>query len=139
MLVTLRKHYGRTVADVVLKDPSYIMWALGQPRPDDRLTAFRHEALRLIGIFDQKPFTCKCNRCSHWTATRCTIYKDNPRPMFWCSGCDPLSAGASARHLRNIRSYWDAFLYLHGAMMRYFSIGKLAKAKGMPDRMTGGG
>ena len=108
MIVSFGKHCGRTAEEVILKDPAYVSWAMNQPEPGERLAAFCEEVSWLIGIFDRKPFVQKCTNCPR-PATRCTLYKDSPQPMFWCDQCNPYTAGASPGRLRDVRSYWDAY------------------------------
>ena len=108
MIVLFGRHWGRTVEEVVLKDPCYISWAMNQREPDERFAAFCEEASRLIGIFDWMPFIQKCNSCDR-VATRCTLYRNSPRPVFWCDQCNPSTAGASPGNLWEVRSYWDAY------------------------------
>src|SRR5690348_4053546 len=109
MLVTFGKHQGRTVEELVLKEPDYVVWMLMQPNPAGAMARTCHEARRLIGVFDDKPFLGPCSgRDCPRPATRCSVYGQNIQPVCWCDDCDPYSMGASQGRLQIITGYGDA-------------------------------
>jgi len=129
------QHRFDTVAEVMLKNPSYIAWMFEQENPQGRLAEVIPEALRLIDKFDAMPFQTKCSQCQR-PATRCSVYGSNLQPMFWCGECSPYSAGASPGKLQVIETYRDALLHARTycsdrqpAMKRL--VEHLARAKGL--------
>jgi hypothetical protein len=73
----------------MLKDPSYIEWILNEPDPNGWLIPARQEVLRVINIFDRKPFLRKCTGCKEKLAIRASLCDDNPIPWWWCNECAP--------------------------------------------------
>lgn len=141
MILTVGKHRGKSVEEVVLKDPSYIAWMLSQADPSEALAQACDEARQLIGTFNGKPFVKKCSGdgCDEM-ATRCTVYGPNVNPWYWCDKCDPYAAGATRGNLSEIRTYWDAIQHVnfHGDGRKSsleVLIRNLARAKGLPDRV----
>jgi hypothetical protein len=51
MRIDFGKHKDEIVEYVMLEDPSYIKWVLGQANPSRRLLILKHEVLKLIDIF----------------------------------------------------------------------------------------
>jgi len=134
------EHVGRSMADLLMNEPSYIRWMLDQD-PNGPLLMMKTEAERLIAIFDGRPFLNECGTsgCNN-LATRCSVYGDSLAPFWWCSTCDPHSAGARPRKLQLLDKYMDAVRHVkvhcagrksdYKRLVRY-----LAAAKGMPKRM----
>lgn len=147
MDVPIGKHKGKHIGWVVLKDPSYVLWALEQSTPSGGLKAFVAEARRLIRIFNQKPFVKRCagrhsrdTRCSK-RATRPSVYLDNLDCSWWCDTCDPYQLGALPGKLQTPSSYQEALrhvqFYCAGKKSDFvWLIGGLAEAKGAPKRLT---
>jgi hypothetical protein len=97
--------------------------------------------LRLIRIFDGKAISRQCQglNCKK-NATRASVYKDNPNPMWWCNECDPYLHGALLGNLQIIETYSDALNYVgnycKGRKSDYkFLILALAQAKGLGRRV----
>jgi len=140
MIVNFGKHKGKSVATLVLKEPSYIFWVLCQKDPGGPLARVKAESKRLIQIFNSKPFTEKrCYGCKI-QATRCTVYSSNVYgPMWWCNKCDPYQTGALTGKLESISAYIDALhhcdLYCSTKESMKNLIMTLAKAKGLPKRV----
>ena len=141
MLVTFGKHQGKTVESLILKEPDYIKWVLEQASPSGGLARVQTEALRLIGIFDQKPITRDCmgHGCKR-PAVRFTAYARNSADLYpWCATCDPYQAGAIGGKLTEIKTYRDAIHHVTwtdgGVKAGYKSIVKaMALRKGLPQR-----
>jgi hypothetical protein len=142
MFMRFGKHIGKSLETVVLKEPDYVLWMLAQQDATGPLARAREEAVGLIQGFDRKPFRVPCCKsgCTR-RATRCSVYRDNLGPAWFCDECDPYSLGAAPGRLGIIRSYWDAVnhvdLYCAGrrgdlkALIR-----SLALAKGLSARST---
>lgn len=142
MSITFGKYRGRSVAEVVLKDPSYIVWMLREGDPGETLAKVCEEARHLIAIFNGKPIAKKCggDGCND-TATHLTVYGGNVNTRFWCDNCDPYSAGASPGKLSVVRTYGDAIQHVDwscGGRKAFYEvlIRTLAQAKGLPERAT---
>lgn len=142
MLLTFGKYEGRTVDELVLKDPGNLLWMLAQPDPAPSMARACEEARRLVAVFNSKPFLRDCtHRNCHERATVISVYQGNPRPlMFWCEQCDPHSHGAAHGRLYVVHTYQDAVRLsrLCGlfsmADMKYV-IRHMAIAKGLADRV----
>jgi hypothetical protein len=97
--------------------------------------------LRLIRIFDDKAFVKQCQGLDcNKSATRASIYKDNPNPMWWCNDCDPYQHGSLPGRLQIIETYVDALNHVGNYCKRRksdyrFLILALAQAKGLPKRV----
>ena len=83
------KRAGKTLEEVLLKEPDFAQWYMNN-HPD---TAISREFGRLMRVFDAKPFMERCHRCGR-PATRTSTYQNNPSLMFWCDDCPPHSSGA---------------------------------------------
>lgn len=139
MIVRFGKHSGKTVEEIVLRDPDYVAWLLRQETPRGQMEAVCAEARRLIWIFDGKPFAARCSSCEA-TATRCSIYRGpNHGLRCWCDECDPYSAGAGPGKLEVIRTYADAVRHVtsqcsSGKTDSRRIIRELAQVKDLPAR-----
>jgi hypothetical protein len=142
MLVTFgKKHQGKTVESLILKEPDYIKWVLEQPNPTGGLARVKAEALRLIGIFDQKPIMGPCNGhgCKQ-PPVRFSAYAGNSEALYqWCDSCNPYEAGAVSGKLAEIKTYRDALRHVEwtdgGVKSGYKAIVKaMALRKGLPKR-----
>ncbi len=139
MNVTFGKHSGKSVEELVLKDPSYISWVLKQSASGAML-AVKNHAKTLIEKFDAKPFQLKCHSCKA-NATWATVYMDNVAPYWWCDSCDPYQLGANSGKLQSIRTYGDAARHVEHYCTAQKSchtelVKHLARAKGLPTRVT---
>src|SRR5688572_23983774 len=97
MQITFGKHKGKSIEEVLLKHPDYIHWMLQQDNSYGAMKALQEETIRLIDVFDSKPFVEPCHgrNCTR-IATRCTVYRDAvDNPYWWCDNCDPGQSGAS--------------------------------------------
>lgn len=132
-------HKGKLVEELVIKEPAYVHWLLGQS-PTGGLLGMKIEAKNLIKKFDGKPYTVKCfNRCGNPVA-RLSVYGDSIVPMWWCTNCDPYDQGANDGKLQIFSHYVDALdhvqMYCDGKKGDYRSLIKsMAKAKGLPARV----
>ena len=132
-------HKGRSMEELVLKEPAYVHWLLGQS-PSGPLLAMKNEAKRLIVKFDAKPYVVKCFEPCGNQVTRLSVYGDNIAPYWWCAGCDSYGQGANAGKLQIFSTYGSALKHVE-----YFCAGKtsdyrlliksMAKAKGIPARV----
>jgi hypothetical protein len=107
MKITFGKHEGKSVELVVLKDPAYVYWMLQQTNlATGLLKQVIDEAWRLLHIFNQKPFRCKCmgSKCSA-LATDITLHGNSVAPYWWCDNCNIQQLGASGWKLQRIRKY----------------------------------
>lgn len=135
-----KKHIGKSVEFLVLKEPSYVKWTLDSDDITGPLLSVKNEMLRLIEIFDRKVIIKKCagHNCDKG-ATRTSLYKDNTSLMWWCDDCgpDPILILNGRIHL--ISSYREALFhverYCGGRKSDYQAlIRDLAQAKGLPLR-----
>jgi hypothetical protein len=141
MLVGFGKHLDRSVAWLVLKDPDYVRWALGEADPGHRMLQLQREVRNLIGIFNAKPFVRRCQgtECGN-VAAGATAYRNSVDLMFWCTACDPYQKGASAGKLQRIMYYQDV-LFLgrtHCGGRKDVCerlVRQMAQAKGLPERV----
>jgi len=139
-----KKHNGKSVDEVMLKDPGYVKWVLENSNAAGQLKEIRNEMLTLIDIFNSKHFTKKCagNNCGK-ISTRCTAYKDNFQILYWwCDNCNPYQSGARAGTLHVIHTYQDALSYVADVCKNredYVAfIKRLAQEKGLPKRLKKG-
>lgn len=132
-------HKGKSMEELVLKEPAYVHWLLEQT-PSGALLAMKNEAKQLIAKFDAKPYVVPCfERCSR-PATRLSVYLSNLAPYWWCSDCDPYGQGASDGKLQILRTYVAALSHVQffcgGKKADYRALIKdMAKAKGLPARV----
>jgi hypothetical protein len=140
-----KEHKGKSVIEVMMKHPEYVNWVLRQTNVEEPLKTVRNEMLRLIGIFNSKPFTKKCfgNNCGK-TAIRCTSYKDDIQGLYWwCDNCDPYQSGAHSGTLHFISTYEDVLGYVRDVCKNRKTdsvalIKRLAQEKGLPKRLKKG-
>jgi exodeoxyribonuclease X-like protein len=137
--VDFGKHQGRVVEELILKDPDYVRWILDQPSARGSLAEVAEEAMRLIAIFDSKPFIRPCcgTNCPK-QATRGMVYGRIPEPLFWCDDCNPRSKGVLWGTPRPVPAYRIICMLAWGSghpSERKNLIRNLARAKGLPDRV----
>ncbi len=145
MIITIGKHKGKSVSEVVLKHPQYVKWVLEQTDATGQLKTIQKEMFRLIEIFNSKPFAKKCygNNCNN-SATRCSAYADNFQSLYWwCNNCNPYQSGANEGKLYSISTYQNALAYVqivHNNSITVSSalIKRLAQEKGLPTRVKKG-
>jgi hypothetical protein len=142
MVLQFGKHIGMSVERLVLTQPDYVAWMLGQEGATGQLSAARREAARLIRRFDQKPFIepCRAPGCGN-VATRGSVYVGSVRLVWWCESCAPDQLGASPSKLSIIRTYLDAVSYVNmccGGNKQALKvlIKELDRAKGLPERVS---
>jgi hypothetical protein len=141
MRITIGKHAGESVAEVVLKHADYCKWLLDKDDASGVLERMRVEAQRLISIFDSKPILGSCNGsgCAK-RSVRFSAYRGNSElPHWWCETCSPYLAGASQGKLTIIKTYRDALDHVEstcgGTRGGYSEIIRaMAIAKGLPKR-----
>jgi hypothetical protein len=88
------KHQGKTTEEILLKEPDYAVWYMGE-YPESRAG---RDFRRLEKAFDAKPFVAEC-RCGQ-KAVRVSGYRGSPLLMFWCAECSPTGSGAEPQKLR---------------------------------------
>lgn len=136
-----KKHIGKSVEFLVLKEPSYVKWVLGSDDITGPLLLVKNEILRLINIFDKKAIINKCAGGDCYKgATRASLYKDNTRLMWWCDDCNPDPILILNGRIRLISSYREALSlverYCEGRKSDYqVLIRDLAQAKGLSKRV----
>lgn len=142
MQVTFGKLKGKSVANVVLRHPDYIVWMLGKDTPSTQMAVVLREARRLIAIFDAKPFLANCfgSSCGK-PAARFSVYRGGLLLYFWCGACKPYSAGAASDHLSIGHTYRNALNHVrsyNGGNREDYKhlIRRLAEAKGFPERYS---
>ena len=141
MLVTFGKHKGKCVEYLLLKEPDYMKWLLGQSKSEGSMAKVKAEAIRLISIFDSKPFIRQCDgeNCRA-AASKYTTYRGSPSSLnYWCGSCDPYQLGAMRGKLSEHSSYNEALKHIaltcgdtkqgYKAIVR-----ELAISKGLPQR-----
>jgi hypothetical protein len=145
MVISFGKHRGKSPALLVLKDPSYVAWMLGQADAYGQMREAQREAARLVRRFDAKPIVEPCwghptwgKRCSN-LATRYSVYIGTLSLQWWCESCDEYQV-CPAGKLVVVRSYSDAVCYVGnccGGQKGYLSrlIRDMARAKGLPERV----
>lgn len=140
MKATVGAHLGEHMEVLMLNRPDYINWLL----PYDAklpLAVMKEEALRLVQVFDAKPFRTSCNTSGcNQPATRWSVYKDGLAPICWCADCDPHGLGAQVDKLRIGRTYRDALAHVTrncGKKQAGFKtiIRHLAMTKGLGQRV----
>jgi hypothetical protein len=140
-MIGFGKHGGHSAAMVVLKDPRYAVWLLGQEGATRMFRETQQEVRQLIGRFDEKPIrtTCASPGCGQ-RATRASVYAGSVHLMWFCDACDPGQVGASPGKLEILRSYWDAVAYVgnwcNGRKTDLaVLIKEMAHARGLPERV----
>lgn len=139
MVINFGEHKGKDklVETVILKEPALIMWILNKKDADGPLVHIRKEVLRLIKIFDSKPFIKKCVGCHGRLATRFSLAHPSSPAYWWCDVCNPCSMGCDS-HLTVGRTYENALQYAklfpHSFDLKCF-IKEFAEAKGLPRKV----
>jgi len=143
MVITFgKKHNGKSVELVMLRDPSYIKWMLSLSNPSGSIKKAIGHVKTLQMKFDAKPYlgkTCWNKLCKN-PVTKLTVYHDNLDPYWWCDTCDPYDAGANPGKLQSPDDYDLALLHVdHFCSNRksdYLDLIKtIAEAKGLPKRV----
>jgi hypothetical protein len=140
MIIQHGKHTDKSVELVMLKDPSYIEWILNEPNPNGWLITVKQEILRLINIFDRKPFIRKCIGCKERVAIRASLCDDNPIPWWWCNECEPNLNEILKGRIHMVITYTQALNHIQNYCGGRkgdldFLIRTLAEAKGLPKRV----
>jgi hypothetical protein len=142
MVLHFGKHSGKLLEILVLKEPDYVAWMLGENGATGALRQAQQEAARLVRLLDQKPFIepCRAPGCGN-VATRGSVYRGGVWPAWWCDTCDPDQLGASPGKLDIIQTYGDALSYVNmccGGRKQALRvlIKALAQAKGLPERVS---
>lgn len=143
MHISIGKHEGKSVGNVVVKEPGYTKWVLAQPNVNGELLKMKTEMDRLVQIFDCKKIIRKCdgNDCSK-PAVKYTAYANNPSSLnVWCDTCDPYQAGAIRGKLTELKTYKDALDYVDmscNATKAIYKtiISEMAAAKGLKKRSS---
>jgi hypothetical protein len=141
MLIHIGKHAGKSVEVLVLRHPDYVSWVLGKEDATGELAAVRQEAIRLVRLFDRKPFVKQCQgKGCHERATRCSVRQGSPHAWWWCAGCNPTQFGAWHATLELLEGYGDAInyvqMYCRGRKVTLkVLITSMARAKGAPERV----
>ena len=113
------------------------MWILDKTEPYGQLIQVRKEVLRLIKVFDSKPFILKCFGCKRRPATRFSLAIPNSSPYWWCDVCSPRSMGCDGL-LTVGKTYQVALQYAERYLRKGHTkslIRVLAEAKGLPKRV----
>jgi hypothetical protein len=142
MLLTFGKHFGRLLEAVVLKEPAYVRLMLSYEGANGPLARAQEEALRLIEIFDARPFLLPCtNPDCHRTATCCWLFYYSFSPKWWCGKCDLPQTLPCPDLLYLFGTYGAAASYIETAyypreegMRRLIRL--MAEAKGLPEGFT---
>ena len=96
MYMPTGKFEGVSIGSVVLKEPNYTMWLVGQLDMRGSLATARNETMRLITVFNSKQIAAKCHGCSG-KATRFTGYEGSSISLYaWCNSCDPQGSSQKA-------------------------------------------
>jgi len=139
-----KQHVGKSVESVILKDPIYVKWVLSQADASGPLLPIRDEMIRLLAIFNERPFITKCSgpNCDR-IATRASLYKDNPVPKWWCDECDPFilaDLNPFVNRVQTVVTYEEVLAHVaalcRGRKAGYkYVIRAFAQAKGLPRRL----
>lgn len=141
MDITFGKHSGRSVELLMIKYPTYIKWILENQELSGSMVSIKNHILKLIQIFDSKPFTgknCRGKSCKK-QAIKFTVYLESiDDPHWWCSICDPYQTGALEGKLQSPIRYQEALqhveTYCHNRESDYRDIIKIiAQAKGFAN------
>jgi hypothetical protein len=141
MVINFGKHAGKSVEFLLLKKPDYVRWVLDLHDAMGPLLSVKNEMIRLIEIFNQKPFLKKCIGCKERVAIRGSFCEDNPIPWWWCNECEPDSIETLKGRIHLVATYTQAldhaYTYCGGRKADLnFLIRILAEAKGLPKRVS---
>lgn len=140
MIIQVGKHKGKSVEEIVLKEPDYARWVV-QQNAGGPLLHVKDEVQRLVTIFDAKEFIKNCSGMDCSNGADCvSVYRDKIRLTFWCENCDPYQAGSIRGNLQVIKTYSQALshvdYYCNGNKKSMKSIIIfLARSKGLPSRV----
>lgn len=145
MRLTFGKHKGEDSHALVVKDPSYVLWALDEGSSSGPLAALVKAINQHLRAFDAKPFTARCSGdgCTR-PVVQATGYVGLNGELgmyldFWCEGCDPHGGGAVPGRLWLIGKYSDFLHLLRNTRSTQVDgqrlMKQLAKAKGL-GRLT---
>jgi hypothetical protein len=138
--IPIGKHSGKSVAWVVVGDPSFITW-IGKGNDKGPLSMVRAEADRLIGIFDRRPILLTCHGCQSRAVRMGLLDGRGPRG-WWCAACQPSEIDrlpgeiSVASTYRQVLRYLDS--YTANRQVQRDVIRALAASKGLPKRLTVG-
>jgi len=143
MNISFGEHKGKSVAEVILKHPDYVKWVLEKNDATGELLTTQNEMIKLIDIFNSKPFTKKCrgNNCVK-TSIMCTARKEDYSGLYWwCDKCYHYENVIYTDVHHIIRSYQDALSYVANICKNrkedYVGlIKRLAEEKGLKKRAT---
>ncbi|MGO9138152.1 MAG: hypothetical protein ACLQBC_10860 [Syntrophales bacterium] len=136
-IINFGKHHGKSCELVLLKDPHYVKWVL-ETNVEGPLKQVQIKLVRLVQIFNAKPFITKCRVCSR-PAERATLYKDNAVILYWwCNDCHIY--GNRTGVLSEVSTYESALRYVASVCKKRKSdyqilIKELAQAKGLAKRV----
>jgi hypothetical protein len=130
------KNAGKTSEEVLLKKPDWARWYTQNYPEAPHSKEFR----RLAKVFDEKPFTTKCDGACGKVATRASAYTCSPSLRFWCDDCSPTSQGASPHKLHVVNTLRDVMSHIEWSADGYRAwkrdiVRQLAEAKGLPKRV----
>lgn len=141
MIIRFGKHHGESAENVVLRDPQYVMWVMGQTPATGAFARLASEFRRLIERFDERPIVGCCGGygCER-PATCSTIHRGSCIPRWWCGGCDPTAVRNPPGKLIRVRSYLEvcqyAVMYSNGRRADTARlIRAIAQSKGLEDRV----
>jgi hypothetical protein len=140
MVMEFGMYAGKSAELLLIKDPNYALWVLGQEAATGKFREVQRELRRLIQAFDRKPIlrTCANPGCGS-PATRATVYRGGVQLRWWCDGCDPAQMCPSPGKLVLLRCFSDAVRYVgdwcngREADLAVL-IKEMAQARGLPKR-----
>jgi hypothetical protein len=140
--INFGKHFGTSLEAILFQHPDYARWIITHPAATGPLLEAQRHLKLLIRRFDAKPIVVKCDKpeCTN-VATYGSAYIPSSQVMWWCSSCNPYSAGALSNKLHPIRYYDDVRMYTEyycngRKMVTKQLLKRLAQAKGLGDRLT---
>jgi len=133
MLIGIGKHSGKSVEELVIKEPKYVEWLLYH-HMNGYMAVIKKEVIRLIQILDTKPFTSKCCNCG--SPAHYVTFCEGGRPILsWCNECDIRSI-AIIENFETVTTYKDVLRRAEGGkgyrkqiMLIYLT------RKGLPQRV----
>jgi hypothetical protein len=129
------KRAGKTLEEVLLKEPDFAQWYMGN-HPE---TAAAKEFRRLMRLLDAKSFTEDCHSCGE-PATRVSTYRGSPTLMFICDRCAPHSSGAESAKVGSAKTIGEVLRHIDGTADGHRAwkkqiVRELAEGKGLPKRV----
>lgn len=113
MKLSFGKYAGKEIEQILVTEPQYIQWMLGQASPSGPMERAVRHVRTCLRNFDAKPFleTCFRDVCPN-RATRFSVYVGHYIPYFWCAKCSPYTSGAAPGKLLTGSTYSEAVLYV---------------------------